>query len=333
MAFWSASHSATAQNCTTQSKLLSGTRETLAQVALSAATGVRNGDLGAVASTLAPELRNNPNLLYLLRMTGEKIANDSLAVTQLYELDANAVVPGSDSTTEFNCKLVGVNAATIFTVNGLQRGLYAFAMVEASGDRPYVISMLLRQQAGAWKLAGFYPHDRAARGHDGLWHWKDARERVVAARPNASWLGWVEYGLAETLLRPAAFVTTTHLEKLRGERAEVQPAELRDSLSNDVLFLLRGRDNAGYAITQMDAVGTEDGKRLYLSVHYRVGPIGDPDKARQRNVALVKALMDAHADLKGAFDGVMVFADPPDGADPFATEVTGEDASARTLAP
>ncbi|MDE1162507.1 MAG: hypothetical protein PW792_11265 [Acidobacteriaceae bacterium] len=316
------SFAAEAQSCTTQSKMLGGARDSLAQVALSIASSVKTGDAAAVSAASVSELQGNSAAAYLVRTTADAISGDSLRVTQLYELDANARTPGDSSSADFTCELAGASSTTSFSISGLSRGLYAFAMVEAAGERPYVLSMLLRQDAGKWKLAGLYPHARMAAGHDGLWYWADARARVKAAKPNVSWLGWLEYGLADRLLRPANFVTSTHLEGLRDERSAALPPEVHGGVSTDSPYILRAADNTSYTVTELSANGSDDGKGLVLTLRYRAETLPDPMAGRARNVAAVKALMAAHADLRTVFESVAVFADPSgDGAPPFATQV------------
>ena len=69
-----------------------------------------------------------------------------------------AIARGGDtSDADFSCPLMGTTSETDFAIGGLPPGLYVFAMVEATGDQPWLLSFLLQQDGGAWKLAGFYP--------------------------------------------------------------------------------------------------------------------------------------------------------------------------------
>src|SRR5579875_3299606 len=119
--------------------------------------------------------------------------------------------------------MAGTAAETDFSIAGLPAGRFAFVMVEASGPRPWLLSFLLEQQPGGWKMAGFYPHPRNAAGHDGGWYWTTAR---TDAKDGKEWLAWVLYGQADELLRPANFVSSTNLDRLRSELRSVTPPAL-----------------------------------------------------------------------------------------------------------
>lgn len=305
---------AEAQTCTTQSKLVASVRDSLSESALSVATAIKSGDTAALSKLASADLAGNFNATaYLARTTGEKIAGDTLRVTQLYQLDAHGVQPGA-SEVDFSCPYVGVSGETDFAIGGLPPGLYGFAMVEADGAHPYLLSMLLRQDAGVWKLAGLYPRARQASGHDGLWYWTDARAKVKAGQP---WAAWLEYGEADDLLRPVDFVGSSHLEMLRDERATSAPGELKDGVTATTPYAIAGPAGASFSITSMALTPNSDG-RLDLVVHYRAAALNDATAERARNQALAKALLSAHPEIRSLVGGVTVFAET-DGQPPFAT--------------
>ena len=190
-------------------------------------------------------------------------------------------------------------------------------MVEGQGGaRPWLVSVLLRKDGSAWKMAGLYTHARSAAGHDGIWYWNAARDDVKAKQP---WLAWLLYGEADSLLRPTNFVSSTNLDKLLGEQHDTLPAELSDGLGPDTPMVVKGADGTEYRFTSVSAEGSEDGERLNLILHLKVEPLADPVAARARNTAAAKAFLDAHKELRSGFDGVLVFADAA-GSAPFATE-------------
>jgi hypothetical protein len=189
-------------------------------------------------------------------------------------------------------------------------------MVEASGERPWLLAFLLQRQGSDWKMAGFYPHARSAAGHDGLWYWTTARADAKAGR---KWIAWVLYSEADQLLRPANFASSTHLDQLRAERRGNAPTELSDGLSADTPLVVRAKDGSEFHFTDIGSAGTDDGKGLDLVLHYRADPVADPVAGRARNTAAAKALLEAHPELRDGFTGVSVFAESPNQA-PFATE-------------
>ena len=306
--------------------MLADQRQALADMSLQLATAIKSGDAGAVGKLADTDIAANfAPTGFLIRTLSEAIGGDTVAVTQLYQLDANAHVAGQNAPADFSCPLTNSASETDFSIPGLPPGLYAFTMVEANGPRPWLLSFLLHQQGGQWKMAGFYPHARTAAGHDGLWFWNDARSRAKTGQP---WAAWLEFGTADALLRPANFVTTTHLDKLRSERAAAAPPELRDGISAETPYVLKtppaptakpgGPETA--AITSLAAEGSEDGKHLNLLIHYRAdAPANDQAASRARNQAVAHALLAAHPELRAGFDSVLVFADPASG-EPFATE-------------
>jgi len=93
---------------------------------------------------------------------------------------------------------------------------------------------------------------------------------------------------------------------------------LANGIGQDTPLVVKDGDT-DYRFTSMDAEGSEDGKTLNLMLHLRADSIADPVAAKARNDAAAKALVDAHPELKQAFDGVEVFAEST-GQNPFATE-------------
>jgi hypothetical protein len=291
-------------------------RQSLADVALALATAVKGNDTERVRSMSAPEIASNfDSTVFVIGQTSRAIANDTLHVTQLYRLDASARKPNDSAAADFGCALAGSTDEVDFSIPGLPPGVYAFAIVEAVGDRPWLLPILLQQQGTTWKMAGFYPHARTAAGHDGLWYWTTARADAKAGK---KWLAWVLYGEADQLLRPANFVTSTHLDQLRSERRSNAPGELSNGISPEAPLVIKAKDGAEFHFTSLSSAATDDGKSLNLVLHYRVDSIGDPGAANTRNTAAASALLTAHPELREGFSGVNIFAEAQ-GQTPFIT--------------
>jgi hypothetical protein len=294
-------------------------RQALANAALGLSSAIKANDTARVQSMTITELTANfEPIAYVVHTTSAKIAADSLSVTQAYRLDASARKPGDSSEADFSCALSGSTDEVDFAISGLPPGVYAFVLVEATGDRPWLLALLLEEQGGGWKMAGFYPHARTAAGHDGLWYWTTARAEAKAGH---KWLAWVLYGEADQLLRPANFASSTHLDQLRSERHNNAPGELSEGVSGAVPLVIQAKDGNEFQFTDLDSAATDDGKGLDLVLHYRAEPIADPVAARARNVAAAKALLQAHPELRQDVTGVNVFAETT-GQPPFATEET-----------
>lgn len=306
-----------AQSCTTQSKMSAAQRDEIGAAAYRLAGAVQSGNGDAVRSqTIAQFASDFAATAYLVRTTSAELAGDSLRVAQAYLLDASHRAANDASDAEFSCPLGGSAAETDFSIGGLPAGRYAFVMVEASGPHPWVLSFLLQQEGGGWKMAGFYPHHRSVAGHDGVWYWTTAR---ADAKDGKEWLAWVMYGEADELLRPANFVTSTNLDRLRSELRSVTPPQLADGISDKMPLLLQGANGQSFRITSLASEGSEDGRQLNLVMHLGAETTADSNAATTRNLAAAAALLTAHPELRSGFDNVWVIADTA-GSNPFVTE-------------
>jgi hypothetical protein len=314
-----------AQTCVTQAKMTPDIRDGLSAAALTLARAVQVADVTKVQGMTIAEFSSASAFgptQSLIRATASRMGNGELRVVQIYELDARSRAANDSSDADFSCALTGSTSETDFAISGLPRGLYGFAMVETTGDRPWLLSLLLRQDDGVWKLAGFYPRARSAAGEDGVWYWKTAR---TYAKADELWLAWIFYGEAVELLRPANFVTTANFDRLLAERRKNAPAELIGGIDANHPLVLKASDDKGgtveYRFTGISAQGSEDGKELNLILHIPVDGVGDAAAAVARSKAAAKALLDVHIELRQAFNGVWIFADS-EGHEPLVTEQT-----------
>jgi hypothetical protein len=310
---------ARAQSCTTQAKMSAEDYAALSEFALGLGTAVKAGDTARVESLSSADVAGNfAPTGFLVRATADKIGGETMRVTQVYELDATQRMVNDPSVAEFSCLLSGTTSETDFVIPALPPGFYGFAMVEASGGvRPWLLAFVLRRDAGVWKLAGFSAHARTAAGHDGVWFWTRARERIAAKE---NWVAWVLFGEAYELLRPAGFVTSTNLDKLLAEQKAAAPPELAEGIGAQNPMVLKGVGGAEYRFTAIGAEGSDDGQRLNLMLHVGVDGLNDA-AATAFNKAAAKALLDAHKELRQGFDGVWVFAEREGQSRPFATEL------------
>lgn len=308
--------------CTTQAAMTGNLRQSLADTALALASAIKADDSSRVQSMSAVDIAANFNATsFLIQRTSTAIAGETLRVTHLYRLDASSRRPGETSEADFGCPLSGTTDEVDFAIPGLPAGVYAFVMVDADGPRPWLLPLLLEQQGSAWKMAGFYPHARSAAGHDGLWYWTTARADAKAGK---KWLAWVLYGQADLLLRPANFVSTTHLDQLRSERHTNAPAELSDGITAQAPLVIKAKDGTEFHFTGITAAGTSDGKGLDLVLHYKTDSVSDSAAASARNTAAATALLDPHPELREGFAGVTVYAEAA-GQNPFITQVNLSD--------
>ncbi|MDQ2833661.1 MAG: hypothetical protein M3Y50_07940 [Acidobacteriota bacterium] len=313
---------ASAEVCTTQSQMSAADRDGLAAAARSLAAKVQAGDVsGLQAATAAEYGKDFSGIGGVVGSMAAKVKGGTLAVEQVYVLDAGQMKPGADGTVpdaQFFCSLNKSVAEADFLIPGLAPGRYGFAMVNVNdGSTPWRLSFLLRQERGKWAMAGFYPKPLSAAGHDGLWYWTQAR--LMTARKE-HWNAWFYYQEAQNLLLPAAFVQSTHSEKLKAEEAAAAPPALSDGVSTETPLVVKGPDGAEYHFTGLgvdDSLGKE---KVDVTAHLKVDEtLGDAASARKRNDAAMLALVTAYPELRKPFHGVWIFSDAA-GQNPFVTE-------------
>jgi hypothetical protein len=309
------------QDCVTQSQMKDGERQELAVAAAAMARKIEANDAAGVRATTIAEFQNNfGGIADEIAAAAPKLAGAKPEVEQIYILDASSVAKtasGTNPDVQFFCNLNQTPNEAEFAIPQLPPGKYAFAMVRMDAANPMRLSFLLRQDGGRWLLAGLYPRQLTAGGHDGLWYWQQAR---VLNQNKEPWNAWLYLDEAQTLLLPAGFVSSTHLEKLQAELGTTAPPVVANGLSADAPMVVKAADGSEFRVT---AMGVDDSLRADkpdVTAHIKVDALGDPAAARKRNVEAMAALVAAHPELRKAFHGVWVFADAP-GQTPYGTEL------------
>ncbi len=307
-----------AETCTTQSQMDPATRDALAAAARSLTGQVVASASAQLRGETTPELQKDFGAVtYLVTTTAPKLKGGSPVVEQVYLLDATAAKGGGTSEAQFFCSLNRSEAEADFLIPGLVPGTYGFAVVEVAGAAtPFRISYLLRQENGRWLMAGIYPTPTAMAGHDGLWYWRQARE---AAGAKQSMTAWLDFSAAENLLRPAAFVDSTHLEKLAKERSAAAPPVLSEGVSAETAMVLKAKNGSEYRVTALALDDSRGFDRPDVLLHLS-GTSGADEAARQaQNGGAAQALLAAFPELRQHFHGVAVVSESQ-GANPVVTE-------------
>jgi hypothetical protein len=296
-----------AEVCTTQAKMQPAQRDALSAAAMMLATAVQANDSAKVrTATVAEYATNFSSSEFLIRSTSTKITGQALRVTSIYGLDATARKAGDAGDAEFACPLTATTMEVDFAIPNLPPGNYGFAMVEATGGaEPWLLSFLLRQDGGTWKMAGFYPHARTAAGQDGLWYWNQAR---AAAKAQQMWAAWLLYGEAAALLRPVAFMDSTHMDKLLTEQHNATPPELSNGISKETPLVVKGANGDEFHFTALSTDRSDDGTRANVMLHMHTDS-SDAAATRLRNEAAAAAFVKAHPEVRKDFQGVWVFAE------------------------
>lgn len=309
-----------AEVCTTQSQMRPADRDALAAAASELAASVKAGDVAGIrAATGADLARDFTGVENVVASTTPHLKGGVLTVDQVYLLDASELKRGLDGSVadaQFFCNLNRSIAEVDFAIPQLPPGRYGFAIVESRSAVPWRLSFLLRQDAGRWTMVGFYPKPALAAGHDGLWYWTEARRMSKSREP---WNAWLYFQQAETLLRPANFVQSTHLEKLHSEEVAAAPPALSEGVSASAPLVIKGADGVEYRFTALTVDDSLAKEKVDVVAHLRVENAADPAAAKKRNNDAMSALVAAYPELRKAFHGVWIFSDIA-GQNPFVTE-------------
>ena len=312
---------ARAETCITQSAMTATERDALATAARSLAAKVQAGDTSGLRAATVPEYAKDfGGIGDVVASTAPKLKGGTLTVEQVYVLDASQLKRAADGSAidaQFFCSLNHSITEADFLIPGLLPGRYGFAIVDVTDTpAPWRLSFLLRQDPGGWAMAGFYPKPLTAAGHDGLWYWTQAR--TMAARKE-HWNAWLYYQQAESLLRPANFIQSTHLEKLHTEQTAATPPAVSDGVGLENPLVVKGADGVEYRFTGLGVDDSLGKDKVDIMAHLKVDQIGDPVVARKRNLDAIGALLAAYPEMRKPFHGVWVFAEEA-GKNPFVTE-------------
>lgn len=314
MAFWGVARVAPAETCTTQSAMQPMDRAALAQTARELAGRMQAGDAAGLEPVSIPELQKDfGGIRGAVAELAPHLKGDALAVDQVYLLDATTLGAGTDA--QFFCTLNRSQAEVDLSISGLTAGTYGFAVVYGTGGSPWRVALLMQRDAGRWLLAGFFPGPTEAAGHDGLWYWKEARRLNAAKQP---WTAWLYYTEARSLLQPAAFVQSTHLERLQDEQKAAAPPALSSGVSGTTPLVIKGQDSREYRITGLSLEALAGRSRADVVMRLEE-PSTDAAELRARGDGAARALVAAYPELRSAFDGVLVSLEAP-GRPPLVTE-------------
>ena len=314
-----------AETCITQSKMQPAERNALAQAAATLAAKIQANDAPGVRALTIAEFRQDFSAMTAeIASTAPRLAGTQAEVEQLYILDATTLTKtasGANPDAQFFCTLNQSANEAEFAIPQLPPGKYAFAMVRMDGVNPWRLSLLLRQESDNWLLAGLYPKHLSSGGHDGLWYWKQARALDAGSgAAREPWNSWLYYQEAQSLLMPANFVSSSHLDKLQAELTSALPPAVSGGIGTDTPLVVKAADGTEFRFTALSVQDAPSGDALDVLAHIKVDSLGDSTVARKRNVDAMTALLAAHPELRKAFHGVWVFADVP-GQSPYSTEL------------
>lgn len=300
-------------SCKTQGAMTEAERAPIVQAARQIALDVQAGRTADLKAATVPEVAAHFNgIAQASAALSPLISGATITVDAVYKLDASDAKPGDDQE-QFFCGSPDNELHSTFTIQHLPPGQFAFALVHATGvEKPQQISLLLQSlKAGSpWQLAGFFPKPLTVAGHDGLWYWKQAR---VYAQKKQMWNAWFYYSTAAYLLQPAGFFSSANLEKLIDEQQNNRPPDLPEAKPLNLNV-----NGGAYHVSSVRTDDTFGG--LDLVIHYESADNSDPVVARTNTIAVMHGLLSLHPELREAFHGLWVFADPKSGGQPFSLE-------------
>jgi hypothetical protein len=301
-------------SCTTESQMTPAERDLYVKTVRTLGAQIQAGNTGAVrTSTIAAVAAQFDPVAASIQAVAPQIQAATLTVNGLYALKA-ADLKATQDETQFFCSVPDSSLVVSVTIPQLPPGNYALAILHASGvEHPQQLSLLLQNDppgTSEWKLAGFFVRPMTAGGHDGLWYWTAARNY---AQKNQNWNAYFYYQTAAFLLNPVDFLSSPNLEKLQKEAQAARPTELPGAEP-----LVLKSEGQTFNITSMRTDSFPGG--LDLVINYQAKDVSDPVATHSQIVALMKAMLAQHPELRQAFHGLWVYAHA-DKQSPYAIEL------------
>jgi hypothetical protein len=293
-------HSARAQSCQTSAELEDTVRNTISAVGQRYFDMAAKDDIASLKQNSIPSLAGDFSVVegrikdYQQNLAG---AQATLKSTFLLNTSGSAPIPHA----EFYCGLFGKNGQTptsaVFYLDNLPPGKYAIVLYDSNSAKGNTtLSEILQQVGTEWKLGGLYLNSGLVAGHDSDWFIARAREYKSKGQMHNAWLFYLQ---ARNMISPLPFMSTMATDKLYEESQNMQPADLPgDGKTADLVA-----GNRTYKLTAVfpAAVGND----LDLIVKYQSTNVSNNNLAYQDNVAVMKAMVAAHPEIKGAFAAVV----------------------------
>ena len=276
-------------------------RTALVQSAHNLASAVQSGNSSAVqALTIAKVKAQFDPIANTIEQTAPLLTGATITIDALYGLDASDLKTAAEDTV-FYCGVANSPVHVDVTIPQLPQGQYALVLVHATGvKQPQQMAFLL-QKNGDWQLAGLFVKPLLMAGHDSVWYWTKAR---AFNQKNQKWNAYFYYTTAAYLAVPADFMTSANLDKLNQEAEGAKP----DGVPGAQPMVITSGNNT-FPISQMHTDGSLGG--LDLVLRYSTADTGDPVATRARNLELMKAMLQAHPELRDGFHGLWVYAEAP----------------------
>lgn len=266
------------------------------------------GDFSSLRNSLAPVAEGSLDAIQRTVQQNRTALAGTASVTHVYQLN----MPADESAKrgEFYCGVFGAQGHTAssasFVIPNLTPGKYAIVFQKVTSPSGTMSLALVLQQVGTqWKIAGYYLKHASLDGHDGTWFSAQAKE---ARQKGSNYLAWLYSYLAWDLQAPVNFVSTLTLDRLSTELQSLTPPDI--PIAGPVNFTAAGKP---FRLTQVFPL--VDGDKLDLIVKYQTPSIDNSAQMTQDNIALIRATVAAHPELREQFNQVVARAVAPNGED------------------
>lgn len=294
-----------AQTCESGGEMDAAVRSSLERTARQFFDYASKGDVFNLKQSAIASVASNFGAIEGLVIDQKPIyAGAQATVRASYLLEAPGAAPAR---AEFMCGVWATPGWATFGINNLPPGRYGLVIQDlATSKGKYALTMVLKQEGGAWKLAGYYSKPEEIGGHDGQWFLTKAREYKAKG---ATRTAWFYYLTAWDMNAPVDFMATRALDKLSDEMQSVRPADL--PTADHPLALAGG--GRSYQVIYMSALPV--GADLNLLVKFRVSDVSDTQRAFDDNMAVIRAIVARYPEFREAFAGVVARATEASGRD------------------
>ena len=295
-----------AQTCTASQEMDESTRSSLERTARQFFDYASKGDVFNLKQSSTASLASNFSGIEDLVVDQRSIFSGAQSTMRAsYVLEQSGAT--SSTRAEFLCGVWATPQYASFGINNLPPGRYGLVIQDVTTSKgQYALSMVLKQEGGAWKLGGYYSKPKEIGGHDAQWFLSKAREYKATGATHSAWF---YYLAAWDLSAPVDFMDNRALEKISNEMQTVRPADLPTS-DHPMSLTAGGRS---YQLIYMSALPVKDD--LDLLVKYRVPDVSNTQQMFDDNVAVIKAVLARYPEFRQAFAGVLARATEPSGRD------------------
>jgi hypothetical protein len=296
---------ATAQTCNTRHDMDPGVKAALERAALNYWNLSAQGNTAALQQAAIPEIQGNfAGIAKSAQDYAARFRSAQPHVRDVFLLTAEGAAPLPEA--RFYCGIANSRRFVEFVIPNLPPGRYAVAVVDGRAPEGLnVLSVVMREDMGQWKLAGYYPKPGNIKGHDLSYYLQKAREfRAAGQNHNA----WFYYLTVRYMAAPVDFVATSAIQDLDTEAQKVRPNDLPGEQP-----LNFSADGKTFPITSIEPVPTGD--QFHLVLRYNWPDISNTGQIHVQNLNLIRAFIARYPEYKNAFDGVVARAVAPNGQD------------------